>query len=112
MCSYLRSKVSRTFSVAAFVFKICSRFGIFRLTDPPGLEAVMTCRAKETFHPHPDHLAIYTVRDILISMFHDLSYHSQDCDGSHVRLVSGMHLEIVDLRRGQDFSSSEGTRDV
>lgn len=71
------------------------RFGIFRLTDPPGLDTIMSCRAKETFHPHPD-MAIYT-----------------DCDGSHVRLVSGMHLEIVDLRRGQDFSSSsEGTRNV
>ncbi|KIM27917.1 hypothetical protein M408DRAFT_161238 [Serendipita vermifera MAFF 305830] len=71
------------------------KFGIFRLTDPPGLDTIMNCRIKETFHPHPEHLAIYT-----------------DCDGSHVRLVAGMHLEIVDLRRGQDFSSSEGTRGV
>ncbi|CCA68396.1 hypothetical protein PIIN_02260 [Serendipita indica DSM 11827] len=68
------------------------RFGIFRLTDPPGLDVVMNCRAKETFHPHPENIAIYT-----------------DCDGSHVRLVSGMHLEIVDLRNRHDFSSSEGT---
>ncbi|KAG8850105.1 hypothetical protein FRB91_009346 [Serendipita sp. 411] len=71
------------------------KFGIFRLTDPPGLDIVMNCRAKESFHPHPGDMAIYT-----------------DCDGAHVRLVSGMHLEIVDLRNRHDFSSaSEGTRD-
>jgi STAM-binding protein len=37
------------------------RFGIFRLTDPPGLDTVMNCRIQEAFHPHPEHLAIYTV---------------------------------------------------
>lgn len=35
-------------------------FGIFRLTDPPGLKTVLECTAKEAFHPHPD-LPIYTV---------------------------------------------------
>ena len=35
-------------------------FGIFRLTDPPGLKAILECKAKEAFHPHPD-LPIYTV---------------------------------------------------
>ncbi|KAG6918446.1 hypothetical protein DXG01_014323 [Tephrocybe rancida] len=34
-------------------------FGIFRLTDPPGLETVLRCEAKEAFHPHPDR-PIYT----------------------------------------------------
>ncbi|THU77031.1 hypothetical protein K435DRAFT_574343, partial [Dendrothele bispora CBS 962.96] len=29
-------------------------FGIFRLTDPPGLQTILECRAKEAFHPHPD----------------------------------------------------------
>lgn len=35
-------------------------FGIFRLTDPPGLQTILTCNAKEAFHPHPD-VPIYTV---------------------------------------------------
>ncbi|KAF5344607.1 hypothetical protein D9758_013891 [Tetrapyrgos nigripes] len=35
-------------------------FGIFRLTDPPGLQTILECTAKEAFHPHPD-IPIYTV---------------------------------------------------
>lgn len=34
-------------------------FGIFRLTDPPGLKIILNCTAKEAFHPHPDE-PIYT----------------------------------------------------
>ncbi|KAJ8496895.1 hypothetical protein ONZ45_g12270 [Pleurotus djamor] len=37
-------------------------FGIFRLTDPPGLKTILDCTAKEAFHPHPD-LPIYTDAD-------------------------------------------------
>ncbi|KAJ6528370.1 hypothetical protein DFH09DRAFT_1371250 [Mycena vulgaris] len=37
-------------------------FGIFRLTDPPGLQTVHKCTAKQSFHPHPDVL-IYTDAD-------------------------------------------------
>lgn len=36
-------------------------FGVFRLTDPPGLSTILECKEKEAFHPHPD-LPIYTVR--------------------------------------------------
>ncbi|CAK5276633.1 unnamed protein product [Mycena citricolor] len=54
-------------------------FGIFRLTDPPGLETVLSCTAREAFHPHPD-VPIYT-----------------DADRGHVLLSDGQ-LEIVDLR--------------
>jgi hypothetical protein len=35
-------------------------FGIFRLTDPPGLKAILDCKATDAFRPHPD-LPIYTV---------------------------------------------------
>ncbi|KAJ6572422.1 hypothetical protein DFH09DRAFT_1312715 [Mycena vulgaris] len=28
--------------------------GIFRLTDPPGLQTVLKCTAKQAFHPHPE----------------------------------------------------------
>ncbi|KAI9318817.1 hypothetical protein BX666DRAFT_1544310 [Dichotomocladium elegans] len=34
-------------------------FGIFRLTDPPGLTLIAECRAQGAFHPHPD-MSIYT----------------------------------------------------
>jgi STAM-binding protein len=36
-------------------------FGIFRLTDPPGLQTILDCTQKEAFHPHPT-VPIYTVR--------------------------------------------------
>ncbi|KAF9555501.1 Mov34-domain-containing protein [Agrocybe pediades] len=54
-------------------------FGIFRLTDPPGLDIVLNCEAKEAFHPHPDE-PIYT-----------------DADKGHVQMKDAA-LEIVDLR--------------
>ena len=37
-----------------------SSFGIFRLTDPGGLQVILSCEAKEAFHPHPE-VPIYTV---------------------------------------------------
>ncbi len=37
-----------------------SSYGIFRLTDPPGLKIILDCAEKDAFHPHPD-LPIYTV---------------------------------------------------
>ncbi|EJF61745.1 Mov34-domain-containing protein [Dichomitus squalens] len=55
------------------------QFGIFRLTDPGGLQTILDCSAKEAFHPHPD-VPIYT-----------------DCDNSHVQMRD-LSLEIVDLR--------------
>ncbi|KAL0569752.1 hypothetical protein V5O48_012213 [Marasmius crinis-equi] len=54
-------------------------FGIFRLTDPPGLGLITNCKAKEAFHPHPDK-PIYT-----------------DADKGHVQMRD-VALEIVDLR--------------
>ncbi|KAK7446749.1 hypothetical protein VKT23_014445 [Stygiomarasmius scandens] len=53
--------------------------GIFRLTDPPGLQTILRCNAKEAFHPHPD-LPIYT-----------------DADKGYVQM-RGLLLEIVDIR--------------
>ncbi|KZV71236.1 hypothetical protein PENSPDRAFT_630656 [Peniophora sp. CONT] len=54
-------------------------FGIFRLTDPPGLQIVLDCQAKEAFHPHPP-APIYT-----------------DADKNHV-VLTDLPLEIVDIR--------------
>ncbi|KAI0264044.1 hypothetical protein BGY98DRAFT_1044115 [Russula aff. rugulosa BPL654] len=54
-------------------------FGIFRLTDPPGLQTILDCHAKEAFHPHSER-PIYT-----------------DADKGHVQ-IRDLPLEIVDLR--------------
>ncbi|EIM87188.1 Mov34-domain-containing protein [Stereum hirsutum FP-91666 SS1] len=59
--------------------KSTPNFGIFRLTDPPGLHAILDCNAKEAFHPHPN-VPIYT-----------------DADKGHVQ-IKDLPLEIVDLR--------------
>ena len=44
-----------------FFLLLLFSIGIFRLTDPSGLETILECKEKEAFHPHPD-LPIYTVR--------------------------------------------------
>ncbi|KAJ6484524.1 hypothetical protein DFH09DRAFT_1106486 [Mycena vulgaris] len=54
-------------------------FGLFRLPDPPGLQTVLKCTAKQAFYPHPD-VPIYT-----------------DADRGHVQMRDAL-LEIVDLR--------------
>ncbi|KAL9709135.1 hypothetical protein Ac2012v2_007488 [Leucoagaricus gongylophorus] len=54
-------------------------FGIFGLTDPPGLSTILECEEKEAFHPHPD-LPIYT-----------------DADKGHVQMRDSA-LEIIDMR--------------
>ncbi|KAF8171775.1 hypothetical protein K438DRAFT_1852308 [Mycena galopus ATCC 62051] len=54
-------------------------FGIFRLTDPPGLQTVLKSTAKQVLHPHPD-VPIYT-----------------DADKGHVQMRDAA-LKIVDLR--------------
>ncbi|KAF8634998.1 hypothetical protein AX15_000612 [Amanita polypyramis BW_CC] len=60
--------------------KSTPNYGIFRLTDPPGLKTILDCKEKEAFHPHPD-FPIYT-----------------DADKGHVQIREGAPLEIVDLR--------------
>ncbi|KAG2104350.1 uncharacterized protein F5147DRAFT_762102 [Suillus discolor] len=59
--------------------KFTPNFGIFRLTDPPGLQTTLDCNVKEAFHPHPE-VPIYT-----------------DADKGHVQMKD-VPLEIVDLR--------------
>jgi hypothetical protein len=58
-----RTRHPSTFSRVMFFRSItdgpCS-FGIFRLTDPPGLQTILECRASDAFHPHPE-VPIYTV---------------------------------------------------
>jgi len=92
--------------------------GIFRLTDPPGLNLIMGCRRRETFHPHPDvEGGIYTVsgrkgeresrregtneltRFRLISCFLQGGFGAKDQGYGHVRMREGQGVEVVDLRK-------------
>ena len=58
------------------------RWGIFRLTDPPGMKSVLNCRKTGLFHPHEE-ANIYT--DAQRPM-------------GHVVEPSGMDFQVVDLR--------------
>ncbi|KAI8972275.1 hypothetical protein BDB01DRAFT_474916 [Pilobolus umbonatus] len=55
-------------------------FGVFRLTDPPGLDIISNCKKQPAFHPHPD-LPIYTSAD----------------DDGHI-MISDYDFQILDLR--------------
>jgi STAM-binding protein len=57
------------------------RWGVFRLTDPPGMQTVLNCRQTGLFHPHGE-ANIYT--DAL--------------KPGHVYEASGLNFEVVDLR--------------
>jgi len=62
-------------------------WGVFRLTDPPGVKTLTDCHQKETFHPH----------DIPGEpIYRDCWRGSSD---GHVREMPGAKLEIVDLRK-------------
>ena len=57
-------------------------WGIFRLTDPPGLPAVLNCHQKGLFHPHAEsHLYTDALRP------------------GHVVEGPGLRFEVVDLRK-------------
>lgn len=57
------------------------RYGVFRLTDPPGMQAISACRQSGVFHPHAE-TNIYT--DAL--------------KPGHVIEAKGLDFEVVDLR--------------
>ncbi|EHK99645.1 putative AMSH-like protease sst2 [Glarea lozoyensis 74030] len=56
-------------------------WGVFRLTDPPGMQSVLNCRKTGLFHPH-DEANVYT--DALRP--------------GHVCEAEGMEFSVVDLR--------------
>ncbi|KAH8687316.1 endosome-associated ubiquitin isopeptidase-like protein [Tricladium varicosporioides] len=56
-------------------------WGVFRMTDPPGMQAVLNCRKTGLFHPH-DETNIYT--DALRP--------------GHVFEAEGMEFEVIDMR--------------
>lgn len=57
-------------------------YGVYRLTDPPGLPAIKTCKQTATFHPH-EQKNIYT--DALGLLGHVVEH-------------ADLHFEVVDLR--------------
>ncbi|KAF2429609.1 hypothetical protein EJ08DRAFT_590456 [Tothia fuscella] len=59
-------------------------YGVFRLTDPPGLKTILNCRLPGIFHPHEGG-RIYT----------DAS------KPGHVWELPGLEFEVVDLRPGK-----------
>ncbi|KAI9014502.1 hypothetical protein CLU79DRAFT_838356 [Phycomyces nitens] len=63
-------------------------FGIFRLTDPPGLDIISTCRAERAFHTHPDK-PIYTA---------SIRHWTQDAsDTGYIEMID-FDVNVVDLR--------------
>lgn len=59
-------------------------WGVFRLTDPPGMQSVLKCQQTGLFHPHVEP-NIYT--DALRP--------------GHVFEAKGLEFEVVDLRPGR-----------
>lgn len=60
------------------------RWGIFRLTDPPGLPHILSCQRTETFHPH-------SVDDLYVEAGHPQG---------HVYESKTLEFEVHDLRPG------------
>ncbi|RPA98763.1 Mov34-domain-containing protein [Choiromyces venosus 120613-1] len=60
-------------------------WGVFRLTDPPGVKTIMACRQSSLFHPHGE-LNVYT----------------DAMRPGHVCEVREMGFDVVDLRKGGD----------
>ena len=86
MCVHRPKPQSKfVFKIFKFTYKIFIKsFGIFRLTDPPGLEIITNCQHPSAFHPHPENVPIY-----------------RELKGpdSHAQLNSDLHLEVIDLRK-------------
>lgn len=60
------------------------RWGVFRLTDPPGVKTIMSCRQSGLFHPHGE-ADVYT----------------DAMRPGHVCEVREMGFDVVDLRKGE-----------
>lgn len=74
-------------TLAESVAIVCSpsrqpEYGVFRLTDPPGLPAIKACKQTATFHPHEQ-----------THIFTDALGH-----GGHVIEHADLHFDVVDLR--------------
>jgi STAM-binding protein len=56
-------------------------WGVFRLTDPPGMSSVLNCRQTGLFHPH-----------------NEPNVYTDALRPGHVFEADGMEFELVDLR--------------
>lgn len=101
----VRSRKPYILTLVALSFSV----GVFRLTDPPGLETVMTCTERGAFHPHPRGIDIYTVgipafcsEDCVVPhvLICVMCHAKQDSDKEygHVHLVRDLEVEVHDLR--------------
>lgn len=82
--SHVWYQVSMPESIAVVCSPRDDAWGVFRLTDPPGVGVVKACRKTGVFHPHDDVVGgLYT-----------------DCLGrpGHVVEVEGLVFDTVDLR--------------
>ena len=59
------------------------RWGVFRLTDPPGVKTILACKERALFHPHPTAAELYT----------------DAMRPGHVVAVEEMEFEVIDLRK-------------
>jgi len=71
-------------SIAVVCAPSKGEWGIFRLTDPPGMRVILNCAQSGLFHPHAES-KIYT--DALRP--------------GHVHELKGLEFEVVDLRPGR-----------
>lgn len=68
-------------TVAIFKANTSHSWGVFRMTDPPGMKSVLNCRQTGLFHPHPES-DIYT----------------DAMRPGHVFESPGLEFKVVDLR--------------
>ena len=64
------------------LLKAINRWGVFRLTDPPGMQSILNCTQPGIFHPHADE-NVYT--DALRP--------------GHVFEAKGLEFEVYDMRK-------------
>jgi STAM-binding protein len=64
-----------------WLISVHDSWGVFRLTDPPGMKSVLNCTQSGLFHPHAES-GIYTSAD----------------QPGHVREAPTLGFEVVDQR--------------
>ena len=73
------------------VDNLIDRWGVFRLTDPPGMQAILGCNLPGIFHPHAE-TNIYTDAQT--------DFKSDPSQRGHVLEIKELDFDVVDLRPG------------
>lgn len=63
-------------------------WGVFRLTDPPGMQAVRDCRQTGLFHPHNE-----------TNIYVDATGNMARGNAGHMKELNGMTFKIIDQRK-------------